>query len=142
MKRRISVVVLLAFTLALAGCGGGDETSTTSTTETTETQTTDTQTTTTTTDEEPSGPTVVKVVVEGGVPKGGIVRQTVSEGDSVAIVVDSDVADEIHLHGYDLSRDVAAGATARIEFQADVPGRFEVELEDRGVQIAELTVEP
>jgi ABC-type glycerol-3-phosphate transport system substrate-binding protein len=141
MKRRISVVVLLAFTLALAGCGGGDETSTTTTTETTETQTTDTQATTTT-DEEPSRPTVVKVVVEGSVPKGGIVRQTVSEGGSVAIVVDSDVADEIHLHGYDLSRGVTAGGTARIEFQADVPGRFEVELEDRGVQIAELTVEP
>jgi hypothetical protein len=84
----------------------------------------------------------VRVVVEKGVPQGGIVRRTVSKGDSVAIVVESDVADEIHLHGYDLSTDVAAGGTARLEFTADVPGRFEVELENRGVQIADLTVEP
>ena len=58
------------------------------------------------------------------------------------LVVTSDVADEVHLHGYDISRDVAAGGTARIAFRATIPGRFEVELEDRGVQIADMTVEP
>ena len=38
--------------------------------------------------------------------------------------------------------DVAPGAPARIAFRATIPGRFEIELEDRGVQIAELTVNP
>jgi nitrous oxide reductase len=87
-------------------------------------------------------PTVVRIVIENGAPKGGIVRQTVDKGDLVLLVVQSDVADEIHLHGYDISRDVAAGGTARITFTATLPGRFEVELEDHGVQIADLTVEP
>ena len=73
-------------------------------------------------------------------PQGGIVRQTVDKGDRVVLVVKSDVADEIHLHGYDLSRDVTAGGTARLPFTATLPGRFEVELESRGVQIADLTV--
>ena len=84
----------------------------------------------------------MRVRVVGGVPKGGIVRKTVDKGDRVVLVVTSDVADEVHVHGYDLMRDVAAGGTARIRFRATLPGRFEVELEDRGVQIADLTVQP
>jgi heme/copper-type cytochrome/quinol oxidase subunit 2 len=67
---------------------------------------------------------------------------TLSKGEKVALVVTSDVADEIHLHGYDLSADVAAGGSATIRFTADTVGRFEVELEERGVQLAELQVTP
>ena len=48
----------------------------------------------------------------------------------------------MHLHGYDLMADVAPGAPATIRFTADVPGIFEVELEDRGLHIAELEVRP
>ncbi|MBA2384839.1 MAG: hypothetical protein H0V68_09300 [Actinobacteria bacterium] len=54
----------------------------------------------------------------------------------------SDVADEVHVHGYDVHADVARGQPATIEFTADVPGRFEIELEERGLQIAELEVRP
>jgi hypothetical protein len=140
--------------LTLASCGGDGEGSATtdtevtqtSTTETTTTETTTTETTTTetttTTEAEADGPTVVRIDVVDGAPKGGIVRETVSKGDRVVLVVTSDVADEVHLHGYDITRDVAAGRTARIAFQATLPGRFEVELEERGVPIADLTVEP
>ena len=98
------------------------------------------ETETTTTDE--SKPTVVSIVVVDGAPKDGIVRQSVDKGDRVVLVVKSDVADEIHVHGYDKSTDVAAGGTARLPFTATIPGRFEVELENRGVQIADLTVNP
>jgi hypothetical protein len=48
----------------------------------------------------------------------------------------------VHLHGYDLSADVAPGAPATIRFEANAPGRFEIELENTGVQIAELEVRP
>ena len=99
-------------------------------------------TTTTTTEPEVEKPTVVRVVVVNGAPEGGIVRRSVDKGDRVVIVVKSDVADEVHLHGYDISRDVAAGGTVRIAFPATIPGRFEIELEERGVQIADLTVGP
>lgn len=138
----VAVVVFVAG-FALASCGGDEGGDTTETTQTeTTTGTTTETTTTTTTVEPPPGPTVVRVRVVGGVPKGGIVRKTVKQGDRVDIVVTSDVADHVHLHGYDIMRDVAPGKTARIRFRAKVPGRFEVELEDRGVQIASLTVEP
>ena len=96
----------------------------------------------TTTEENPPEPTLVRVVVVNGAPEGGIVRTKIDQGNRVLLVVRSDAADEVHLHGYDISRDVAAGGTVRIRFRAKVPGRFEVELEERGVQIAELTVNP
>ena len=70
---------------------------------------------------QPPAVTVVSVRVEGGAPVGGIRRATVSQGRRVAIVVRSDVSDEIHVHGYDLSQGVAPGAPARIRFIADVP---------------------
>ena len=139
-KLMLACACVLAAT-ALAGCGSDDSSSassTDSTTEETTTTTADTETTTT----EAAKPTVVSIVVVNAAPKGGIVRQTLSEGDRVVLVVKSDVADEIHLHGYDKSTDVTAGGTARLPFTATIPGRFEVELESRAVQIADLTVNP
>lgn len=88
------------------------------------------------------GPTVVRVDVVDGAPEGGIVRETVEKDDRVLLVVASDVADEVHLHGYDISREVTAGGTVRMRFRAALPGRFEVELENRGVVIADLAVAP
>jgi hypothetical protein len=86
--------------------------------------------------------TTVRIVVRGGEVVGGLERATVEQGERVAIVVGSDVADEVHLHGYDKSTDVAPGKPARLVFVASIPGRFEVELEDRGLQIADLEVRP
>ena len=120
--RSFGALLLLTAALALAGCGGGKKAETTVPASTA------------------PGPTTVKVVVKGGKPVGGIVRATVAKGGTVALVVHSDVADEVHLHGYDLHTDVPAGGTARITFKADIPGVFEAELEHRGLQILELTV--
>ena len=133
MKKLVLACACLLAATALGGCGSDGNSNATSTTQTTTTE----ETTTT----EATKPTVVSIVIVNGQPQGGIVRQTVSKGDRVVIVVKSDVTDEIHLHGYDKSTDVTAGGTARLPFTADLPGRFEVELESRGVQIADLTVQ-
>jgi len=67
----------------------------------------------------------------------------VSRGDQITVHVTSDgVQDEVHVHGYDLMADVAPGSPATIRFTADAPGRFDIELENTGVQIAELEVRP
>ena len=95
-----------------------------------------------TTTEATPAPVQVDVVVVGGQPQGGIVRESVDLDSAVVLTVTSDVADEVHVHGYDLMADVAPGAPATIRFTADAPGRFEIELEDTGVQIAELEVRP
>lgn len=91
---------------------------------------------------EPEAATTVRIAVEGGQPVGGIRRETVERDTPVELVVTADVSDHVHLHGYDLMADVALGAPARLTFVAEIPGRFEIELEELGVQLAELTVEP
>ena len=138
------MLTLFGSGILLASCGGDDGESagtTTETTTTSETSTT-TSTTTATTPPPPPGPTEIGITVVDGAPKGGIVRETVKQDDRVVLVVDSDVADHIHLHGYDIMRDVAPGKPAGLPFKATIPGRFAVELEDRGVQIADITVRP
>ncbi|MEX2211008.1 MAG: hypothetical protein WD689_04515 [Gaiellaceae bacterium] len=84
----------------------------------------------------------LRATIRDGRPRGGIQRLTVERRERVRIVVRSDVADHVHVHGYDLMRDVAPGRQATIGFRATIVGRFEIELEDSGVLIAELEVRP
>ena len=122
-----------------------DEEPTRSATTTSETTTstgteTETETNTTTTAETPSA---VRIRIQArGDGSGSIRRVTIEQGQRVTLIVSADVADEVHVHGYDLMADVAPGSPARISFEASVPGRFEVELESRALQIAELRVGP
>jgi hypothetical protein len=82
------------------------------------------------------------VVVAGGEPRGGVQELTYNAGEPIRFRVRSDVADEVHFHGYDVGKEIAAGGTVSFAVPATIPGIFEVELEEAGEQIAEVTVEP
>jgi hypothetical protein len=84
----------------------------------------------------------IRIAVVGGQPEGGIRRASVRRGRQVVLRVTADVADHVHLHGYDLMADVAPGTPAQLRFRATVPGRFEIELEDRRIPIGDLEVRP
>ncbi len=114
------------------------------TTEVTTQQTTTVATTTveTTTTTPADQPQRVSVQFENGEVVGGLVRADIVQGSQVVLVVRADVEDEVHLHGYDLTANVSPGQPGRITFRADDDGVFEVELEELGVPIAELTVSP
>jgi hypothetical protein len=90
----------------------------------------------------PAKPQPPQVVVKGGKPAGGVKKISVNKGDRVQFSVSSDVSDEIHVHGYDLMKDVAAGGKVTFSFPAKIDGVFEIELEKRAVQIASLEVQP
>jgi hypothetical protein len=90
----------------------------------------------------PSRPTQIRIVVRGGRVIGGLRRARLERGERAVLIVRADVADHVHLHGYDIMRDVSPGRPARLRFRATIPGRFEVELEDRRLQIAQLEVRP
>jgi hypothetical protein len=77
-----------------------------------------------------------------GVPVGGVQKLTVSKGDRIRFDVHSAVGDEVHLHGYDIGKDVEAGGTVSFDVPADLEGEFEAELEQRHEQILDLTVNP
>ena len=72
--------------------------------------------------------TVLSVRVRGGSVDGAS-RQRATLNQPVTIRVTSDVADEIHVHGYDKTAPVAAGGTGEVTFVANIPGVFEVEFE-------------
>jgi N-acetylmuramoyl-L-alanine amidase CwlA len=87
-----------------------------------------------------SGPQTVTVV--GGKPEGGIKTLTYKKGQTVDLTVKSDTADEIHIHGYDFHKDVTKGGSVHFSFPAKLDGKFVIELENAGQQIASLQVEP
>ena len=101
------------------------------TTKTTQTGTgtgTDTETDTGATEPAPPPPPeVTRVQIRGGAVVGGAAEVEVRKGEVVRVVVASDVSDEIHLHGYDITRTAAPGRPARFRFRAELEGAFEME---------------
>lgn len=85
---------------------------------------------------------VTTIVIKNGKPVGGIKQLTYNKGEDVRFKVDSDVSDEVHMHGYDIMKDVKAGGSVSFDFPATIEGVFEAELEGRKEQILELTVNP
>jgi hypothetical protein len=128
----VAVIVVLFIVLS----GGDDNNSTTTNAATTPT-TGGTQATTT-----PAPPPANTIVVKGGKPVGGVQKLEFKKDDLIRFVVNSDVSDEVHVHGYDIPKDVKAGGSVSFRFPAKLEGVFEVELESRKEQIAELRVNP
>jgi hypothetical protein len=69
----------------------------------------------------------VDVAIAGGIASGPAVF-SYDLGDTVDITVTSDVDDELHVHGYDLVFALTADVPITLDFVADVPGVFEVEI--------------
>jgi len=87
-------------------------------------------------------PTARTINVRGGKPRAGIQKLSYRKGQTVNLVITSDTADEVHVHGYDIDKDVPAGGRARVRFKADAAGIFEIEMHGSGQQIASLRVNP
>jgi hypothetical protein len=73
---------------------------------------------------------------------GKVKTLTYNQGETVRFRVRSDTAEEVHIHGYDIKKDLEAGETATVTFKATITGIFEIEFEGSATQIAELKVEP
>jgi hypothetical protein len=140
-----SLGLLVSLFFALRPDDDEEAAGTTTTATTTDRATTTEQMTTTeaTTTAPPPEPQVVqaRIVVPGDVAP-TVKRFSVQHDRQVVLVVESALTDHVHVHGYDLMADIAPGAPATIRFKATAPGRFEIELEDRGLQIGELEVRP
>jgi hypothetical protein len=88
------------------------------------------------------GGEVPTISVRNGEPVGGIQTLEYSAGEEIRFRVSSDAAEEIHVHGYDISQEVPAGGVIEFNFPAELEGIYEAELEELGVQIAELRINP
>jgi hypothetical protein len=92
-------------------------------------------------------PRVERITLRGGAAQGGVRTLSYRPGETVRLVVTTDAADEIHVHGYDLTQNPAPGKPVRFRFEADIEGVFEIEshvAEDAGREplVARLVVEP
>lgn len=86
-------------------------------------------------------PTVV--VNKQGEPVGGIADLTYKKGDRIHFKVKVPFEEEVHLHGYDVMKEVPkGGGTVTYDLPAEIEGVFEAELEGHKQQIVELKVEP
>ncbi len=90
----------------------------------------------------PPKPSIPVIAIENGKPVGGVAELEFAAGDRIRFEVKSDVADEVHVHGYDVIEEVESGGSVRFDFPATIEGVFEVELEGRAEPIAELRVTP
>ena len=82
----------------------------------------------------------IEVQVSGGRVHGDTGRVPVAAGSHVTRVVNSDVADEVHVHGYDVEQELSPGQQAEIVLDATIPGVFEVELHEAGTTLLSLQV--
>lgn len=148
VQRTVLLVLALAaaaVAVVLTTTGGDDEAAVSSTAggvaERTVTTPSTAATTTSTTTTPKAPETVIRVA--GGKPVGGLEKIDVRRGETVRLEVTSkDTSEEVHVHGYDLLRDLAPGQPARFRFEADIEGIFEIELEQSATQLAELRVQP
>ena len=119
MIRRLGALVV--FVLVVAACGGGDGDAAPAA--------------------DPASADVGSEIViefEDGEPVRDIWRQDVPLGTTVSVVVSGDRDEQVHIHGYDLY--VEPDASGSLEFDALIPGRFEIEMEQSGRLLLEITV--
>lgn len=94
------------------------------------------------TEEAPPKPAIETIVVRDGAPVGGVAELAYDAGEEVRFRVRSNTADEVHVHGYDVTEEVPAGGSVTISFPAELEGIYEAELHGSGEQIAEIRVNP
>ena len=138
-----AVIAVVAVVVLVAADSGNDEqeattgaqaTATPTSTETASPGETPTETPEPTPTPKPKPP----LVVAGG----EVDKLRFKQDETIRFRVRSGVADHVHVHGYDLMKDVEPGKTIAFTFPAEITGIFEIELEDRGEEIAQLRVDP
>ena len=132
-------VVSAALLLALSGCAGTDSSASPAASAASASSTSPAAELSTTTPVPPAGQQLA-VQVAGGKVTGDTGRVPVPVGDHVTLTITSDVADEVHVHGYDLTTALTPGTPAELTFDATIPGVFEVELHEAGTVLLSLQV--
>jgi hypothetical protein len=84
----------------------------------------------------------VTIDVKNAKPVGGVKKIKIKQGGTLNLTVNSDVADEVHVHATDQHKEVAKGGTIKLTIKPTGTGNSEIEFENHKQQLAELTIEP
>jgi hypothetical protein len=136
----LGIAVLIAVVAVILLASGGDETDNAANSARTATPT---PTATAAGGEETPTPTPTPTPKPPPLLQSGKVRKlTFDQGDTVRFRVRNPEAEEIHVHGYDITKEIQPNRTATVSFKATITGIFEIEFHGSAEQIAELKVEP
>ena len=87
-------------------------------------------------------PSAFEFVVKDGKVASGEPVIKARQGDEITLVITSDKADELHLHGYDRHAHLQPNAPARVTLKADRTGRFPIELHKSHIELGTIEVYP
>jgi Cupredoxin-like domain len=133
--RNATVALALAATLSLPACGGDEPTDTSSSTP----PASSTSGTATPAESTFTGTEIVVAVANGKVSP-PTHRVKVAKGTQIRLQVTSDKADELHVHGYEIEKELPVGEQVTLGFTADQAGLFDIELHESDLQLAQLEV--
>ena len=138
-----AVIAIVAVVILVSSGSGDDETEATGS----QAQATATPTPTATADDGQAQATSTPEETQNEPPlpvleKDKVSKIRVKQGDQVAFTVHVDQPDTVHVHGYDIEKDVQPGKDTKISFNADITGIFDIELHSTDEQIAQLRVDP
>ena len=133
----IAVVAIVVLTV-----GGGSDDTTTDDSANTSAQQTATATATAEDGQETSTPTPTPKPQPPLLQAGKVTKLRFDEGETVRFRLRSDEPEHVHIHGYDIMKEVEPGQTANVAFKATITGIFEIEFEESAEEIGELRVDP
>jgi hypothetical protein len=84
----------------------------------------------------------VTITVKNAKPVGGVKKIKLKQGGTLNLTVDSDTADEVHVHATNQHADVKKGGSVHLVIKPSGTGSSEIELENHNQQLAELSIEP
>ena len=93
-------------------------------------------------EEAPPPPRVETIRMRGRAPVGEPQTLSFERGETIRLRFVSDVAEEVHIHGFDRYVQVPAGGTETARFEASLEGIFEVESHGSGELLAKLEIQP
>lgn len=130
----------LALTLSLAACGG-DETaaSGSSTSSTTSSPSASSSPATTTSSAAAQGRTI-RITITGKQVSPAPTTVDLAVGEKLTLVVTSDHADELHLHGFEIEDKLTAGAATTVTVTGKDPGVYEVETHEPPLRLLKIAV--
>ena len=133
-----AAAVVAVVAIIIIGSGGDDNNDSTTAAQTTPAATVGSGTVTTPAPKPP----IQVITVKNGKAVGGVQTVSVKKGDRARFKVVSDADHEIHLHGFDIAKDVKAGGSVTYNVKTDAPGIYEFEIEETGTKIGQVKVEP
>ena len=141
MLRHAPVLLSLVAALALTGCGGDDDPDSVAVPTGIPTPTVvESASAVASAVASDTAQQTISITVSQGKATGDTGRQQVALGTRLRITVTADVADEVHVHVYDLKQRLSVNQPGSVEFVADKPGVIEVELEGAGLTLTRLVI--